>query len=355
MPRLLPWLIALTGAALLVGVVWFAPIDVPRTIEAPGRVLPAQEWQLTRDAAGRLTALHRDHRTGAVVSFLTTEIERGDALEFTLADHVGTRTHLAAGDTVGRLASSEHRQRLSRLAGELATSEALLQQTLAGEKAPVIEEAEQELLQAREQLALQERVAERQRQLAREQLLAAEQLEQTETQLRLYRLAVSAAEARLDALRTGARPADVALARARVQALQAELRALEDRLARSILTTPIGGTLVFSSTPDTLLSVVDASSPLVAVPLAWDVASAVAPGQPVLVDGADDGRLGEGRVVAVHPQLHDVNGRSYRLAIAELDLTAPLPPGLRVHCRLPLPALPLRTVAGRFVSALFRN
>lgn len=353
MDRLRPWLITLTILSVLLLAGWFLPVQVPRSLDVPGRLLPVQEWLLTRTANGQLAATLRDHRTGAVVSYITTEIERGDALEFALAPAARARRHVDAGDTVGVLSSSEMQRRLAQLEGALQTSEALLQQTRAGEKTAVIDEAQQLLLQAQEQVVRQKQIVERQRQLAAQQLISDEAIEQAESQLRLYELNVAAARARLDALRTGGRPEDIALAQAQVRALRQELNALENRLARSTFVTPIAGPLAHTPSADTLLTVFDTSAFVVVMPVAWAARPQVETGQQVHVQVEGLNAPLAGTVTHIDPVVQQLQRRPFVLVTARLEVTpALLQPGLPVQCRLALPERSLRAVLQQFVHDL---
>lgn len=356
MVRFLPWLYALAGGLALFALAWWLPVQVPRSITVPGRVLPVQEWLLTREATGELAATLRDHQTGAVVSYFATEIDRGDALEFNLISSVLRRGYVSAGDTVGLLSSSEVQQRLTQLQGELATSEALLRETLAGEKEAVIDEARQQHLQAQEQVELQRRLVERQRQLAAQDLLAPELLEQSETQLRLYELGVAAAAARLEALRTGSRPEEIARAQAQVQALRNELRAHEQRLALSTLTTPISGPILHAPAPDTLLTVLDTTGYVVTMPLVWFEQNRVRTGQAVRVAVPGWSGTGDGTITHVGAFAWQVQQQPFVMVTARLNENVPgLVAGLHVQCTIPLPGQPLREVLRQVLRDLFIN
>lgn len=335
-------LVLLVGAGM-VGVLAWLPIRIPNGLEVSGRVLPVQAWLLTRDPNGHLVATLHSHRAGAVVAYTAANVERGDLVDLSVDPALLQRGHVAAGDTVGVLLSGEGVYALAQLAGQLLTAEATVRLYETGEKAPLIEEARQRLLRLEEEHTRQAKAVARQQELHARALIPDEELELGTSTLRQMALAVAEAQAHLEAVQTGARPEQVALARAQVQALRDEMQALRQRLARNTFVAPISGPILHTASPDTLLTVADTSGYVVVLPVRWEDRARVAVGQEVRIH-TDAGTV-SARIVHRDPAARLFGESAWLLVTAEV-VGSPgglLTPGLRVRCTVP--AAPLSPLA----------
>ena len=59
-------------------------LDLPCTIQTPGKVVPRHEWVLMRGPDGQLVSTLSDHLRGRTESYAVTGFERGDCARFQL-------------------------------------------------------------------------------------------------------------------------------------------------------------------------------------------------------------------------------------------------------------------------------
>ena len=261
----------LIASVLIVAIlgIFFLPIEIPYVVSLPGRLYPTQEWFVIKDRDGNLSTSLRDYESGSVHGYLTHRFERGDAVRITFPDHILPHTMVTAGDTVLKIFSNQTQQDLVRLRGELASAEALLALYAAGEKQAVIDEAEMLLQRSLESVEQQTREVDRLRRLWDRQLIAEEEYEIAESQRQLFEADMAVAEARLEAVKTGAKPEQIALTRTEQAALRAEIAQLQHRVNLFAVTTPITGKAVRNSGGDTLLTIQDMSRLSVVLPVPW--------------------------------------------------------------------------------------
>ena len=75
---------------LAIAALFLLPIELPYSVEAPGRIMPLKEWVLVRGRDGAVIATLYDHVQGSIESYAVTDIDRGD--------HVTVRLHAARMD-----------------------------------------------------------------------------------------------------------------------------------------------------------------------------------------------------------------------------------------------------------------
>ena len=316
MIRFLSVLAILAAAAV---VVLLLPLEVPYTISTVGKVIPAREWLLVRSDNGAIGTLLRDNLRGTVASYDLHQFERGDAVQFELDPGVKSRTMLAEGDTVGRIYSNETRRRLAELSGRLAAAKSTLSLHASGEKPAILAQAQKQIERAEEQARQQRQEVQRLRQLYDRKLISASQIEAAQSLLQIFDADVAIAQAELDALRTGAKPEQLALARTEAESHRMEIAVLTERLDMFTIRSPISGMAVSSYGADTLLILRDMSSFLVVMPLVWNEYRLLEADQAVSVElpGLPD-RV-KGRVLSLGDTFHRLHGRQVLLVTALLE------------------------------------
>ena len=169
---------------------------------------------------------------------------------------------------------------LHRLSGELAVARASLDAVQSGEKESIEEEAQRVLLLARERERMLGLIAVRQDSLYRRNFVSLEVYELARSEAAVASMEAGIAEARLQVVRTGAKPEQIRLIRSQIAEREAEIGALKDQLATMTMVSPFAG--VFSSSPgtDTLCAVEETSRAiLIQIPMRY--LGSIAPGQSV--------------------------------------------------------------------------
>lgn len=326
--------VLLWGAILLaVALLFLLPIGIPYSVKTQGKILPAREWVITKGADGHLMTVLLDHARGVVANYALSSFERADALQFALREALVTGIAVNAFDTVGYAYSSETEQQLIRLKGELAATQAALALHRSGEKEAIIEEARQQLAHARTQEGEFRRTLQRQSALYKNGLISQDAHDAMQAQANLYAIASAIAQARLQAVQSGAKAEQIDLLESRLQALQKESAVLQQRAARLIFISPVSGVVRRIFSGDTLLVVADTSSYVVLMPVPAGEGLYLAPAQPVRLRSREIRALPETKLARVEAAAILLHGRSVLLATAELRSSASrIVPGLIIHC-----------------------
>ncbi|MEM1271035.1 MAG: hypothetical protein AAF752_00100 [Bacteroidota bacterium] len=312
---------------------FFLP-DTSYDVTTRGQLLPSKEWIVSKTEDGVLSATVVDHATGIPESYAITQFDREDALQFRLNPDIAQSRFVSIGDTVGTLLSNQTNRELVRLRALLATEKATLNVFTSGEKSAAVESARREVVRAEAQVAEQEKVVARVRELNERNVASEQELEREEGQLRLFTLDVEVAQARLNEVRTGAKPAEVALVEARIRGLEEEIRAFEERSSQFTLESPLAGTLYPRTSSDTLLVVADTRAYVMFMPVAWEQRPFLEAGQEVVLESAGLETTHTGRLIRMDKFVSNFGGRQGFMAMAEFATDADLVPGIHARCTI---------------------
>ena len=313
------YLIISVFVAAIVGIFFLLPVKIPYNVTVPGRALPYREWAVVRDRDGNIEAFLRDHAQGSVESYIAHRFERGDVVRLSIHPGLNPHNRVAAGDTVITIYSTQTQQELAQLTGQLAAAEASLVFYAAGEKEALILEAQTLVSQARDQAEQQQREVDRLRPLVEQSLVSQQEFEQAETTLQVLEADIAVAEARLDAVRTGAKPEQIQLTQAEADAVQREIDTLNDRLHLFTLTSPIDGITVRSSGSDTLLTIQDVSKLTIVMPVPWVDHQMLNIDQTIDVQLLGMESAGTARIVMLGDAVNLLNGVQVLLVTAIID------------------------------------
>jgi multidrug resistance efflux pump len=253
-----------------------------------------------------------------------------------------------AGDTLGWFYSSETERQQAQLQAELASAAAGLELARAGEKEAVVREARQRLALAQAEWAQQRRQLARLQALLNQQMIEAETVERAQHAAAIQALQVEVAQAQLEAVSSGDREAQVALARARLEGARRQAEVLARRQRAGTLLAPLAGKLQGALSTDTLLVVRDLSRFALLVPVKWRDRGLLSPGQAVEVH-TDTGPL-PGVLEALDQALYPLEGEQvfFATVLAE-GRSGELAPGLLVRCRIPCAPVGLVGYLKRFL------
>ena len=310
------------------------PVEVPYTVSVPGKVYPAKEWVLIRDVDA-VGAMLRDHVAGNVESYSINRFERGDAVRLRLRADLEPHTKVSTGDTIGTIYSNETERQLAALSGDLAAATSALKLYAAGEKEPVVREAQKRVERANAAVRQQEKEVERLRRLHERQHAAEQQLELAETQLELLSNDVQIAEAALEAAQTGAKQEQIDLTRTEAEALRSQIAKLQDRLDMYTIRSPIAGAAIRSFGSDTLLTVRDTTAYVVVMPVPFDSYAYVQEDQSVEISMPSSDQAVEGQIHYFGDEVHVLNGEQVLMTTAVVNQPAPsLIPGAMATCTI---------------------
>lgn len=327
------------------------PKEMALTLEAPGKILPTKEWRLIQADDGALRGTLQDHVKGTVNSYAINRFERGDAIQVRINEGIFDQRFIASGDTVGSIYSSEIDIRLTELQGELATRQASLRMAAAGKKPELIEEARQGVVRAESRAREHKNVLARLQQLFEQELVAEEELQAAQSLMEVYEADVAMAQAQLAARETGARQEEIDHQRAKMQALEESITALQNRLQLQTIVSPLDGYIARSFAPDTLLTVRDTTGFLVLMPIAWNERHLLETGSDVSVSvpGTDIELAGE--LMDLGDTIHRINGEQVVSALAYLKGYSPqILPGVMVNTTISCGNVPFSTYLNHMLN-----
>lgn len=341
--------------AVVVASLFFLPIQYPYKIDGLAKIVPVREWRLIKGTDGLLLASLHNHERGMTEAYAVSQFERGDAVNFAIRSALQAGQQIAAGDTVGRIYSNEIERQLAQLNGELEVATAALAVTTEGEKASVVQEAEQRLAFARREQAEQQKIAERLERLYQQGLTSRELYEIEAGRLKLMEINIAIAEAQLQSAHTGAKREEIRLARSQIEALRREIAAVERRSAQYVFTSPIDGKIARLFSDDTLLTIYDTTAYIVFMPIEWQNYQYLAPLQEVNLQfsGADSQQ--SGRLLTFDRSVHNLNGRQVVFAALRIDNRQRLLSGMLQKCVIWARPVTLWEHTKRFLNTILRS
>ena len=317
--------------AVLAGLRW-APVRLPQVVTTHGRIRPARQWMLVRQAGGSLAHFCMDNRTGLQGDYCVHEIDRGETARLRISSALTT---VVPGDTLGWLESSSGRERLVQLQGRRDVALAALAVQESGEKAAVVKIAKSQLDLAREKAVLAQDEHNRVAELFQRNLVPQAQYDAAQSALRQSQIDTALAAARLTAAQTGEKAEEIRLLASEASALQREIDALQSRLAQSAWLAPFGGKLSAFYDSDTLLALSDTRSCVVLCPIRCGEAGRLHPGQAVEVRWAEASRSCRGRLLALRGEVQRLANDWVMAAVVEVEPPEPSPPlGMLARCRI---------------------
>lgn len=293
---------------LVLTAIVLAPIQVPYTIGSVVVMVPAKEWKVARDANGIITANLLDRQTGLLLNSVQLNFERGDQVNIRYHLDEMHPTFVSEGKKVITVESIELEQRLIQIASQLLVEERNKEALATGQKPELITQLEAELELARQNLDLQQKNFERIKGLYEHEAVPQAEYERSETALNQARSDVRIAEEALNVARTGEKPETIAAARARINALEAELEVLRRKKEGYELTSPISGRASYMNSPEGEAFVIyDTSMVTLQIPVRMKDQDVLVPGQQALVKISDTGQSVPVRLesIVMEPQLLD--------------------------------------------------
>jgi len=290
-----------------------------------------------RDPAGRLSGALYNRVSGVTESYSVTQFEREDAMTFSLRPDVLDAGYVSEGDTIGDINSTILNRRLAELYGQLEVENAGLALALSSDKASVIEEAQQRIRYAEEQVEAQDRVVTRLRALVERNVSSVAELEIEEDKLQLFRTEVVIAEAALETVLSGERVEEVAFARAQIGALEREITALREQEGAYTVVTPIAGRVRPMISADTLFTVSDTSHSVVFLPVRTEERKFVNVGQRVTLS-QNGGAPYEARITRTEARVRHVAGVEVVVysgtieSVGDYDLIPGMGVQAEIHC-----------------------
>jgi hypothetical protein len=313
----------------------YVPIKLPYASESIGRVLPAQEWRLVQDQTGRLTSVIRDHKTGTAQQIDAFQFEQGDFSGIKIDIPEGS--FVRAGDTVVRMYSIRQREEIQEIEAQLTLYGAQLQSDVTGDKPPIVEEAENRLHFAEQDLKLKEDFYHLKKKLKEEGLIAATEFQIAENEWNLAKIQVQIARKHLENVNTGLKLETVGVTQAQLKGLQNRLQILRQKGLSFVIRAPFSGWVTSSPLPEELLTLQRSDEYVVQIPVRVDQLRYLHPGIGISIRDVQTGHIFPGTYGSLGTKVEVLDNRQVSLLKAYVrpdSSGARLSTGVSTLCRL---------------------
>ncbi|MBN8678993.1 MAG: hypothetical protein J0M29_12265 [Chitinophagales bacterium] len=322
-------ILAVLAAAL------YVPMTLPYASESIGRVLPVQEWRLVQDQTGRLTSIIRDHKTGTAQQIDAFQFEQGDFSGIKI--DIPTGSFVSAGDTVVRMYSIRQREEIQQIEAQLTLYGAQLQSDITGDKPPIVEEAENKLHFAEQDLKLKEDFYHLKKKLKGEGLIAATEFQIAENEWNLAKIQVEIARKYLENVTTGLKTETVGVTQAQLQGLKNRLQILKQKGLSFVIRAPFSGWVTSSALPEELLTLQRADEYVVKIPVRVEQLRHLHKDIGISVRDVQSGHIFQGKYGSLGTKVEVLDNRQVSIltAFVQPDSTgARLSTGVSTLCRL---------------------
>lgn len=312
---------------------FYVPVRISYHAESIGTVLPVQEWKLLQDQTGRLSSMVIDYKTGAAKQIDAYQFEQGDFSGLHVDIPNGLFVH--AGDTLVRLYSTIQAQEIQEIKAELALYSAQFKAETTGEKAPVVQEAENKLYFAEQDLKLKESLYNTKKRLKDEGLIAVTEFETVENDYRLAKIQTDIAKKGLDNVQTGLKKESVGITEAHLRGLRERLALLEKKGLSFVLRAPFTGYVVTGALPEELLTIQSAEEYFLQIPIKVEQLAYLDSSSVIRVTDVNTRQEYTARYLFTMPKVEVLDNRQVALLAASLRPDSPaqrISTGISVRC-----------------------
>ena len=330
---------------------FYVPMKIPYVAESIGRVLPAQEWRLVQDQTGRLTSVVRDHKLGAAQQIDAFQFEQGDFSGIKIDIPAGA--FVAAGDTVVRMYSIRQREAIQQIEAELALYSAQLQSDKTGDKPPIVQEAENKLHFAEQDLTLKENFYHLKKKLKDDGLIATTEFQTAENDWNLAKIQVEIARKNFENVGTGLKNESVGITVAQLRGLQNRLNILKQKGLAFVIRAPFSGWVVASALPEELLTLQRADEYVVQIPVRVEQLPYLKPDANIQITDIQSRHVFIGRYGSLGSKVEVLDNRQVSTLTAFVlpdSLGARLSTGVSTMCRIDFGQIDQREFVRRILN-----
>ena len=248
-------------------VVLFLPIKVHYSFDATAIVYPTKEWYFSRGQDDSYVSELHDFKTNVISNLKGYKFERGDIAEVDLREDLISGGIISETDTIAYIHSFDIESKIIELESLIAVEKASLKVNLAGEKKTLIDQAQQSLQYAKQQLVLEEKNYNRQLKLHNDSIISQAEFEIYENAYYLAEINVQIAHNELLNIETGRKSEEIEYIIKKIDSYTREIELLKKQQSQYYIIPPISGKLSFNTVLNGLVTVSDFSQFLLKIPV----------------------------------------------------------------------------------------
>ncbi len=242
-------------AVVIVALGLVLPGQWEHNVKVPAMIIPQKEWVMLRETDGSIRTIERDYLDGGLHRLQSYKVDRGDHMQFWKNGSITSGSVVEEGDTLGIIRSRRLNRAIRQIRRELSVAKEDLKMRAAGEKPALVEEAEARVEEVQQRLQLLRQLLDRQEKLFEEELISQQQIDSLRIRLKILQSQLHAEQARVEALRSGAKEEERSMLQKRIEGLRKELRLLVNNKKRHTLTIPLNGIFYSQVSADTMFTI----------------------------------------------------------------------------------------------------
>lgn len=261
---------AASGIILILAIIIFLclPIHFPYLINSTAKAFPVQQWVLQKNQDGTLISSWHNYQRSQMKDYTSYQFDRGDVVNIQFKASENHQNSIEKDAIIAAISSNKLQERLLQLQNQLLLERAALNEELSGNKIALVQEAEEALRLAKQELEIHKKRFERSSQLFAEGLIAKATYETAENTLKEAEIKIHLAQRQIEVNTTGEKPEIIRLIKTKIQTLEKEVQFLKTQTNYFEIKSPISGKLYFetNSTTDKLI-VEDTSAHILVIPI----------------------------------------------------------------------------------------
>lgn len=317
----------------------YVPLKLPFEAESIGRIYPAQEWRLVQDQAGRISSVIRDYRSGAVLQMDAYQFAQGDisGMKFDIPVP-DSGAYIRTGDTIVRMYSIRQNEEIQNLEAQLALYAAQLQAEKTGDKPPIVQEAENKLHFAEQDLTQKEQLYKIKKQLKDEGVIALTEFQVAENDFKLAQIQIDIARKYLENVSSGLKSESVGITEAQLNGLRNRLSLLRQKGLSFVLRAPFSGYLTPTTLPEEMLILNRSDEYAALIPIKVEYLQYLKPGSVITVTDIRTQKNYKARLLNTGGKVEVLDNRQLAMLMAVLtpadDSKERISTGVAANCRV---------------------
>lgn len=296
---------------------FFIPFKLSYKINSVAKLMPAQQWILSRGADGDIQTNTINHLSGINNSYQLTSFERGESMFLDLDPKLKNGQVVEQGDTVGVIYSSSQQESLVQLNGELHVLKATLEVSLSGVKKTEVKEASERLEMSKSEHHKQKKIVERLNKLLKKELIAEEDYQTAEDELNVLAKGVNVREAELESSLSGEKTEEINMLNKQIAAVENRISFIQQQIdSQNSIVVPFRGRIERSFSTDTLFVLSNFDLGIAFIPVALEEASYFSEGEKVSFTSANTSELFTGVVQMKQPVMQIIGGKQCIIVLA---------------------------------------